>query len=95
MADWDKSKTRDVLVAARMEVLRASKGIEFRMEQIDPTWESRNELYDGEPDYDLQISEIGTLWTLSQMLARANSALWELERRMDAQGVPAAVPAEG
>ena len=83
---WENTDTMRLLVAARTEVLSASKGIEFRMDQIDPTGEDREALYEDEPadTYDLRIAEVGTLWELDAKLRRANSALWELESRVGA-----------
>lgn len=83
MASWDNSKTLDVLVAARQLVLTAQRAIDFRMDQVDPDGEEREALYEGEADYHTRIGEVGTLYYVDEKLRRANSALWELERRMD------------
>ena len=81
---WENSKSMDMLIAARRLVLEVTKALDFRMDAIDPTNELRDALYMGEPEetYDLRIGEVGTLWLAGEKLARANSALWELERRL-------------
>ena len=85
---WENSGTADLLRAARRLVMEVDRAMDFRMDAIDPTHELRDAIYEGEPDetYDLRIGEVGTLWLASEKLGRANSALWELERRLDGEG---------
>lgn len=82
---WENSETKDLLIGARRLLFEVDRAFDFRLDAIDPTHELRDLLYDSEPDetYDLRIGEVGTLWLAGEKLARANSALWELERRME------------
>lgn len=94
--DWEHSATLDMVMAARKLNHTTRKGLEFRMEQLDPTGEDRDALYYGDPDddtvYELSISEVGVLYTAERMLARCDSLLWELERRARDGADTAAVP---
>lgn len=93
--DWGHSATLDVIRAARTLVMSAQKVADFRMGQVDPEGEEREALYEGEADYHVRIGEVGTLYYMDEKLRRANSALWELERRLDAEAAAADLPAEG
>ena len=74
---WENSETRDVLWGARRCVLTASSAVEVRMDQMDPTGQERIQ-----PDYDAS-TQLSFLYEVGHLLARANEALREVQRRME------------